>query len=184
MIDFGKANRGRGAEAIVTVACEEYRRQGRALITKVPTPTTILSKGGGFFKARSICDFIGTLSGGRALAIEVKSTRNKGRFPLDRNTIKENQLRYLQDNAALGGVSVYLFLFSSGGFDHCQVVLLPVLMGWIAERKSIPFNDLLRQTVGCAPVHFPLMPMVCDGFALPFTWDFLPALEKLSEGRR
>lgn len=168
-----QGKRGHLAEELVERACLYYRSQGLALITKAPTPVTVLSGGRAFFKAKAISDFVGLLAGGIPVSLEVKSSRNLTRFRLDGEVIIPHQVAYLNDTIALGGVGAYLFLWRQGALPRCSLASLDRVESWLAEEAaSIPFSNLQAETWDC-----------------PFTgamqaFDFLPGLRWLAEKPR
>lgn len=173
MPDPRQGKRGHLAEELVERACTFYRSQGLALITKAPTPVTVLSGGRAFFKAKAISDFVGVLAGGLPVALEVKSSRNLTRFRLDEEVIVPHQVAYLNDTIALGGVGAYLFLWRQGALPRCSLAPLDRVERWLAEEgASIPFSHLDAETWDC-----------------PFTgvmqaFDFLPGLMALAQKPR
>ncbi len=177
MPDPRQGKRGHLAEELVERACLYYRSQGLALITKAPTPVTVLSGGRAFFKAKAISDFVGVLAGGIPVSLEVKSSRNLTRFRLDEEVIIPHQVAYLNDTIALGGIGAYLFLWRQGKgqdqFPRCGLASLDRVEQWLAEGvASIEFTRLLVETWEC-----------------PFSgglqaFDFLPGLILLAQGPR
>lgn len=172
MSDPRRAKRGLLAEELVERACLYYRSQGLALITKAPTPVTVLSGGRAFFRAKAISDFVGLLKGGIPIALEVKSSRNLTRFRLDEEVMVPHQAAYLNDTIALGGVGAYLFLWRQGAFPRCSLAPLDRVERWLTEEAaSIPFSNLDAETWDC-----------------PFSgamqaFDFLPGLMHLAQKR-
>jgi len=171
--DPRQGKRGHLAEELVERACLYYRSQGLALITKAPTPVTVLSGGRAFFKAKAISDFVGVLAGGIPVSLEVKSSRNVTRFRLDEKVIVPHQVAYLNDTIALGGVGAYLFLWRQGAMPRCSLAPLDQVEGWLfSQSVSIPFPNLEAETWDC-----------------PFTgvmqaFDFLPGLMLLAKAMK
>lgn len=168
-----QGKRGHLAEELIERACLYYRSQGLALITKAPTPVTVLSGGRAFFKAKAISDFVGLLAGGIPVSLEVKSSRNLTRFRLDEDVIIPHQVAYLNDTIALEGVGAYLFLWSAEGYPRCSLAPLDQVEGWLfSQSVSIPFTNLNAETWDC-----------------PFSgamqaFDFLPGLISLAQKPR
>jgi penicillin-binding protein-related factor A (putative recombinase) len=175
--DPRQGKRGHLAEELIERACLYYRSQGLALITKAPTPVTVLSGGRAFFKAKAISDFVGVMAGsggqGIPVALEVKSSRNVTRFRLDEEVIVPHQVAYLNDTIALGGVGAYLFLWSVEGYPRCSLASLDQVEGWLfSQSVSIPFSNLEAETWDCP----------FSGVMQAF--DFLPGLLVLAQRPR
>ena len=110
-----RANRGRWYQRLVTAACKLYDAQERAFIAEVPTPMGI-SEGGRetFFKEKAITDYYGTLTGGRSVAFDAKSTVT-GEY---RAGIPANQVYVMERVHRLRGVSGVLI-----GSQVCDTIL-------------------------------------------------------------
>ena len=97
---------GDSAEAEVQRALDSAARAGLAWITKRPTPVRVTSvRGGrvtGFFERSPGVDYCGTLRGGRAVYLEVKSCA-RGTLSLD--VLEREQREELARVAALGAVA-------------------------------------------------------------------------------
>ena len=66
---------------------EQYRKEGKAYIIKVPSEVTIIRHGAKIVNAihrqKSDClDFIGLMPNGKGIIFEAKTTKNKTSFPL------------------------------------------------------------------------------------------------------
>jgi hypothetical protein len=171
--DPRQGKRGQLAEELVVRACTFYRSQGLALITKAPTPVTVLSGGKAFFRAKAISDFVGLVKPSIPVALEVKSSRNATRFRLDEEVIVPHQVAYLNDTIALGGVGAYLFLWRQGALPRCSLAPLGQVEGWVfSQSVSIPFPSLQAETWDCP----------FSGVMQAF--DFLPGLLLLAQRPR
>ena len=104
---FSAANRGMDFEAALALQHAAYLRAGKAAIIKLPTPWVPHWSGGKVSGAHvaetAAADFVGCLHGGRAVAVEAKST-NIDRLSLSR--IRHPQRKYLDVVDDLGGVSL------------------------------------------------------------------------------
>lgn len=111
MQDSTYANRGSGFEELITYASNQYKRQGVAIINKVPTPVTVLKGGKGFFKEKSTVDYTGTLKGGRFVCFEAKETKQTNSFPL--KNIHQHQIDYMQNVSDIGGLAFLIVRFTN-----------------------------------------------------------------------
>jgi recombination protein U len=122
-----KANRGRTTEDLVSVAETIMRSRGLCRLDKIPTPWKVLRKGsaitGAFPEHRAVADFVGVGAGGRALAVEVKSTAHDS-FYL--SAVPEQQRAHLDDVHRLGGLSYLLLHFTAERAWY--------LLDWLAVR--------------------------------------------------
>lgn len=145
-----QANRGLSFEKEIQKICDELKKKGIALISKIPTEITMIRsfKGGksqivnAFPKEGSrFVDFCGVLKGGKAVAIEAKETKELTRFPLA--NIKESQTEFLRDWIKLGAVGYYLIRFTE--YKKVFLVEAKFLENTINTigRKSIPYQWFL-----------------------------------------
>jgi hypothetical protein len=104
---------GERTEGLVAAACRRYAAEGRALITKRPTPYRQLgaTQSGGTFRAVRMAsagvDYSGVVSGGRHIAFDVKSS-STSRLPLEqrgRPTVKRAQADELDAVHRMGGIA-------------------------------------------------------------------------------
>lgn len=151
MSDPRKANLGLGAEQLVLNACDFYERHGLALLKKVPTPIHP-KKGGGFFYAKKgISDFYGTLPGGIAAALEVKSTTLKAKFELHTIRQKPHQIDFMRRHINLNGLGAYLFItFRDNNHPKCGLMDFETLEKYLkAELPALSFEWLDKETLDC-----------------------------------
>ena len=104
------ANRGLVLEDLITYSSMQYKKNGIAVINKVPTPVTVLKDGKGFFKAKSTVDYTGTLKGGRFVCFEAKETKQTSSFPL--KNIHSHQIEYMQNITECGGLAFLIVRFT------------------------------------------------------------------------
>ncbi|MBC7342549.1 MAG: Holliday junction resolvase RecU [Clostridia bacterium] len=107
-----QANRGRALEEMVELTLDLYRKEGIAVVHKIPTPWVVRRKGGlitGAFPAKkSSVDFFGVWRG-RAVAFDAKETSEKSRFPL--KSVPDHQMAFLSDWKEAGGIAGVLVWF-------------------------------------------------------------------------
>lgn len=103
---------GDAAEELILALCESYRRQGRARLRKVDPPSRVVGRGNAkriIYLENPFLDLVGVWSekGGRALFLEVKSTKSP-RLPIARKDgVTEKQIESLKnwrDSGAVTGV--------------------------------------------------------------------------------
>jgi penicillin-binding protein-related factor A (putative recombinase) len=112
---------GESTEAAVEAACAAYRRAGLASVDKLATPTKVVRRmeGGrfvGVFTGKAPVDFQGTLAGGRAVAIELKSSAVP-RVPLEHrgeDRLRGEQGARLADLHRLGAACAVLVVVATG----------------------------------------------------------------------
>lgn len=103
------ANRGAILEDLITYTSEQYKKNGIAIINKVPTPVTVLKSGKGFFKGKSTVDYTGTLRGGQFVCFEAKETKQTNSFPL--KNIHQHQIEYMRAVECMGGLAFLIVRF-------------------------------------------------------------------------
>lgn len=128
------AGRGTGFEDLLLFTHHVYARRGWALLQKVAVPIRLTSQraGNGFvgyYAAPSTVDFVGCLAGGRGVACDAKSTRNRTRIPWNPTHFPVHQQQFLRDWAATGGLAVILVQFST--LDRYFAIALDA---WDAHR--------------------------------------------------
>lgn len=136
-----RANRGLDLEEIVKKQCDQYLKDGKGYIFKLPTEWTVQRRGkfivSAFPKAKSLTDFFGVLSTGEAIAIEVKNTNNKTSFPL--GNIKDHQFEFLAEWAKYTKHSYYIMRFK----EHDEIYLVESTKVQTFKdtetRKSLPY---------------------------------------------
>lgn len=148
MAKSSTANRGLKFEEEIQKRCDYLRKEGIALISKVPTDWKVLRKYSPTKKRTEIysafptsesrfIDFVGIL-GGKAVGIEAKETLNKTSFPF--SNIKDTQIQFLKDWVRLGGLGYYIIRFKTNE----KVFLVPsdIMHNCIDTigRKSAPYQ--------------------------------------------
>ena len=135
-------NRGMKFESLIQNKCEELKKNGVALINKVPTEIKMIRNGARIVNAFAVeqskfVDFVGIYKG-KAIAIEAKETKNKTSFPF--GNIKDTQIQFLNKWTELGGLGYYIirfeenkkvFLVISEDMHKCMSTI---------NRKSVPYN--------------------------------------------
>ena len=84
----------------LTKQFEEYRKEKKAYIFKIPTEFVVLRKGAkiisAYPKKQSPClDYIGILPNGKSIVFEAKTTKNTASFPL--KNIKPYQFELIKE---------------------------------------------------------------------------------------
>lgn len=134
-------NRGKNLEIQIEFTNSLYARRKLAIVQKVPTEWNITRKGFSIVSAfpvrKSTVDFVGIQIGGRGIAFDAKSTKNKTSFPL--SNIEQHQIDFLQDFKELGGIAFLLVYFEL--HNRAFVLMIDDLIEYMAtaSRKSIPF---------------------------------------------
>lgn len=163
------ANRGLSLERLIELSNQQYRRQGLAVVHKVPTHWVPLRGAEGKITGAKVAekaavDFLGCVApSGRLIAFDAKQNRDERRFPLDERW--SHEVAFLQDVSRTGGITFLLIEQVTEG----RICLLPgtaLFDCWTAARnggrRSIPV-PMLRTC--------PEVPM---GPAIPV--HYLPAL--------
>ena len=140
-------NRGLKFEKLIQNRCDELKKNGIALISKVPTDWVVTRGAGGritsgFPRAEScFVDYVGIYKN-KAVAIECKETKNKTSFPF--SNIKDTQIDFLKLWTELGGLGYYIirfetnkkvFLIKSEDMHKCMDTI---------GRKSVPYDYCLE----------------------------------------
>lgn len=137
------ANRGMGLESDINLSNRHYNEQGRALITKRPTPINVVkvdySKGAritdAYFEKQSTTDYNGIYQG-KYLDFEAKSTLSNSSFPL--SNVSAHQFHHLENVLAQGGLAFFIIQF----VNLDQTYLLPAqdVLDYrkSAVRQSLP----------------------------------------------
>jgi len=140
---YAKANLGSAIEELVTVSCDQYRMKGIANIQKIPTPFRVVGRQGKYLlvypEKKGTVDYIGEVEG-IPFAMEVKSTGEITRYPLDPWKREEHQREFLEK---WHGLKYFLISFSKLREEY----MLPydVYENWVlglqeGKRKSIPLS--------------------------------------------
>ena len=108
--------RGQVLEEVLNLMIEEYRRNGLALIQKVPTPITPIEIDPktrhitlAYFDRKSTVDYIGAVQG-IPVCFDAKECAEET-FPLQ--NIHEHQIAFMRDFEAQGGVAFLIIFFSA-----------------------------------------------------------------------
>ena len=139
-------NRGLKFESLIQDKCDELKKNGIALINKVPTEIKMIRNGARIVNAFAVeqskfVDFCGIYKG-KGMAIEAKETKNKTSFPF--SNIKDTQIEFLKLWVKLGGLGYYIirfetnkkvFLIKSDNLHKCIDTI---------ERKSVPYDYCLE----------------------------------------
>jgi len=155
---ISRANRGRSLERLIEISNTTYRRQGRAVVHKVPTAWLPLRNGRGQIvsakvQEKAVVDFLGVLAGGRAVAFDAKQNRGATRFPFDDRWAHE--VAFIRDVIAAGGVG--FLIVEQVAQDRIYLLPGPLLLklwdsAWRGGRRSIPLSVLETcPVVGSAP---------------------------------
>lgn len=152
------ANKGQGLENLIQLVNRQYLLTGRAVVQKVPTPTTVRWAAGQIVgakhTAKSTVDFVGCLApSGRFVAFDAKQNGEETRFPLNHDWAHEVEfLRYVH---RAGGITFLiieqtqkqqfflvpgpaLFEYWDGAFNH---------YGPDRGRRSIPVHEIEQRPI-------------------------------------
>lgn len=140
------ANRGAKLEKLIDATNAQYRKDGIALIDKIPNAWVVRRSGpkivSAFPSRKTGVDYIG-IANNFGIAIEAKSTANETRFPLD--MIQAHQLKFLEEFEKQGGLSYFIIGFSKLG--EIYAAQFSYIDHWVQRaeqggRKSIPYKDI------------------------------------------
>jgi len=140
---YAKANLGSAIEELVTMSCDQYRMKGIANIQKIPTPFRVVGRQGKYLlvypEKKSTVDYIGEVQG-NPFAMEVKSTNEVTRYPLDPWERERHQREFLEK---WHGLKYYLISFSKLGEEY--MIPYGAYKEWLlgsqkGKRKSIPLS--------------------------------------------
>lgn len=131
-------------EAKLNVIFEQYRKDKKAYIFKIPTEFTVLRKGAkivsAFAKKQSPClDYIGILKNGKVIVFEAKTTANKTSFPL--SNIKDYQFDLIDEINYY--VDCVFFIIEFREYNEIYLVKGDTIKQFKEnnKRKSIPYKD-------------------------------------------
>jgi recombination protein U len=137
-----KANLGKRFESLIETTNRQYNITGKAVIEKMEVGNKFID-GQMIYSSKGPPDFMGAMTGGRAVVFDAKSTKGKS-LPLVNITRRDHQLNFLEKMDALGALAFYLVEFA----DSRQVFVLPVPQVLAAikrandgGRKSIPLSE-------------------------------------------
>ena len=137
------ANRGMMLERLITLTNKQYKRDGVALVQKIPTPVKVLKKMPygqikGHFEAKSTVDYVGVYKG-MYICFDAKECDNTS-FPL--KNIETHQLEHMKAVKEQGGRAFVLIYMKK--YDRYFGLGYKDLEKFIEtnERKSIPLRYL------------------------------------------
>ena len=145
IIISNKSNKiGSKFEQKLTEQFEQYRKDKKAYIFKVPTEFVVLRKGSkivsAFPKKQSPClDYIGILHNGKSIVFEAKTTANKTSFPL--SNIKDYQYNLITEISHY--VNNVFFIIEFRELNEIYLVSGKAIQEFKENntRKSIPYSD-------------------------------------------
>ena len=144
IIISNKSNKiGGKFEEKLNVIFEQYRKDKKAYIFKIPTEFTVLRKGAkivsAFPKKQSPClDYIGILKNGKVIVFEAKTTANKTSFPL--SNIKDYQFDLIDEINYY--VDCVFFIIEFREYNEIYLVKGDTIKEFKENntRKSIPYK--------------------------------------------
>lgn len=164
------SNDGRTFQATLDMICAEYARRGIADIRKVDPPVRVMGTGKHrrvIFLANPWLDYHGVLAGGRAVAIEAKSTSapTLAIVPQDSKNsgIQHHQHQTAMRLEAMGAAVGYLWHFDG----RIRIVTPSMVNAQLLRRKSMRWIDAYPVPAG-------------EGLILA---DFVACLQTLTSSR-
>jgi recombination protein U len=142
------ANRGMDFEHAVSLSCQYYDDNKRAIITKRPTPIKIISADyklakitEAYFEKQSNTDYNGVYRG-KYIDFECKETLSK--TSLSFNNIPLHQIKHLKKVLLHGGIAFFMIYFKS--LDEVYIVDAKDIINLYenGERKSITYEQVKR----------------------------------------
>ena len=134
-------------EEKLNIIFEQYRKNKKAYIFKIPTEFTVLRKGSkivsAFPKKQSPClDYIGILEDGKVIVFEAKTTANKTSFPL--SNIKDYQFDLIDEINHY--VDCVFFIIEFREYNEVYLVKGDTIKEFKENntRKSIPYNEFKK----------------------------------------
>ena len=128
----------------LTKQFEEYRKEKKAYIFKIPTEFVVLRKGAkiisAYPKKQSPClDYIGILPNGKSIVFEAKTTKNTASFPL--KNIKPYQFELIKEINHY--VDCVFFIIEVRKLNETYLVSGDAKLDFKEnnERKSIPYKE-------------------------------------------
>ena len=128
----------------LTKQFEEYRKEKKAYIFKIPTEFVVLRKGAkiisAYPKKQSPClDYIGILPNGKSIVFEAKTTKNTASFPL--KNIKPYQFELIKEINYY--VDCVFFIIEFKELNETYLVSGNAILNFKEnnERKSIPYKE-------------------------------------------
>ena len=135
--------RGSVLEELINMTNDLYRREGVALIQKIPTPIKPVDFDSekkmirlAYFEQKSTVDYIGVMRG-NPMCFDAKET---GKKSLPFSNIHEHQVKFMRDFTAQGGLAFLLVHFSAR--DEYFLLPFEILEEYFqgGSRKSIPYE--------------------------------------------
>lgn len=124
------ANRGLSLERALERQHEEYRAQGKALITRQYDPSVVVDFPLARIIGRAAVDYVGVLSDGRCVAFDAKDCAGK-RLELSR--LQPHQAAYLAGVQCMGGLAGIL-----ARFERARVYWCPMSFGRLRGACARP----------------------------------------------
>lgn len=128
----------------LTKQFEEYRKEKKAYIFKIPTEFVVLRKGAkiisAYPKKQSPClDYIGILPNGKSIVFEAKTTKNTASFPL--KNIKPYQFELIKEINHY--VDCVFFIIEFRELNETYLVSGNAILDFKENntRKSIPYKE-------------------------------------------
>ena len=128
----------------LTKQFEEYRKEKKAYIFKIPTEFVVLRKGAkiisAYPKKQSPClDYIGILPNGKSIVFEAKTTKNTSSFPL--KNIKPYQFELIKEINHY--VDCVFFIIEFREMNETYLVSGNAILDFKENntRKSIPYKE-------------------------------------------
>lgn len=152
--------RGKQFEERLDVAFEYYRAHGLADIQKTPEPMRVVKNLGNgkfvaFFEKKAQADYSGVLAGGRAIAMEAKSTKADR---IEQGRVTPEQGNFLELHQSMGALCFVLAELSGGNVYRLPWVVWRDMKD-IFGRKSVTEEDLAEFRVP----RKGLCPLVLEG---------------------
>lgn len=139
------ANRGMDFEHAVSLSCQYYDDNKRAIITKRPTPIKIIKADyklakitEAYFEKQSNTDYNGVYRG-RYIDFECKETQSK--TSLNFNNIPSHQIKHLKKVIYHGGLAFFMIYFKL--LDEVYIVDAKIIIDLYenGDRKSITYEN-------------------------------------------
>ncbi|MDJ1108581.1 Holliday junction resolvase RecU [Macrococcus caseolyticus] len=133
--------RGRWLEDRIAQTNKLYEHRGIAIITKIPTPTSVKREGdnliGAKYTEKSIVDFLGAYHNGRTIAFDTKECQHSN-FPF--KNVKQHQEDYLNSLKRLNAIAFLLIYFKN--YDELYLIHIDEYndLKSTIGRKSIPYT--------------------------------------------
>lgn len=146
------ANRGLSLERALERQHEEYRAQGRGLITRQYDPSVVVKFPLARIVGRAAVDYVGMLSDGRCVAFDAKDCGGK-RLELSR--LQPHQAAYLASIQRLGGLAGVL-----ARFERTRVYWVPYEL-WAAKMGLCEAREGIR---GCRSIAEKELELRVEGY--------------------